>query len=169
MKHGLLPAVLAALLLAACQYESPLGAARDISIDFAVLGLWEAIGDEGKAPKKNDRLMILKFSDSEYLLHYPVGNDGLYYRAYPIEIGAISCVQLQVIGTKDGPPKADEKKLFHVVSYQLADGELAIKKLNADLVNEGLKTRTELVQSFLEHKDDEKLFTDPNRFRRSAE
>ncbi len=169
MKHALLSPVLAALLLAACQYESPLGAARDISIDTAVLGLWEAIGDEGKAPKKNDRLMILKFSDSEYLLHYPVGNDGLYYRAYPIEIGAISCVQLQVIGTKDGAPKADEKKLFHVVSYQLADGELAIKKLNPELVHEGLKTRAELMQSFLEHQDDERLFTDPDRFRRSAE
>ena len=103
------------------------------------------------------------------MIHYPVGKDGLYYRGYPIRIGAISCVQLQVIGTKDGPPQEDEKKLFHLVSYQLADGKLVIKKLNAELVDDELKTRAGLVKSFLGHKDDEKLFINPDSFRRIAE
>ena len=169
MKHALLPSVLAVLLLAGCQYEFPLSAEHNISIASAVLGLWEPIADEGKGTKQNERLMILKFPDFEYLIHYPVGKDGLYYRGYPIRIGDIPCVQLQVIGTKDGPPQEDEKKLFHVVSYQLADGKLVIKNLNAELVDDELKTRAGLVKSFLGHKDDEKLFINPDSFRRIAE
>ncbi|MEC7842111.1 MAG: hypothetical protein VX911_04440 [Candidatus Latescibacterota bacterium] len=169
MKHALLHSVLAVLLLAGCQYEFPLSAEHTISIAPAVLGLWEPIADEGKGTKQNERLVILRFSDFEYLIHYPVGKVGLYYRGYPIRIGDIPCVQLQVIGTKDGPPQEDEKKLFHVVSYQLADGKLVIKNLNAELVDDKLKTKAGLVKSFLDHKDDENLFTNPDSFRRIAE
>jgi hypothetical protein len=165
-KHALMLSVLAALLLAGCQYESPLTKEHSISVGSAVLGLWEPIPDEGEEPKQNARMMILKYSSTEYLIHYPVGKDGLYYRGYPIKIGGISCVQLQVIGTDDGPLEEDEKELFHVVSYQLTDGKLAINTLNTDLVDDDLKTTEAMVKSFLNHKDNKKLFTNPGRFRR---
>jgi hypothetical protein len=51
-----------------------------IAVDSSVLGLWEVIPD-----------------------------DGIYYRAYPIKIGGVSCVQLQAIGTKAGPPDKKRK------------------------------------------------------------
>ena len=159
----------AALLLAGCEYESPLTKEHNIAIDSAVLGLWEAIPDEGEDPKKNERMIILKYSDTEYLLHYPVGDDGLYFRSYPIKMGGVSCVQLQVIGTKAGPPEKDEKNLFHVVSYQLASDELEIKILNSGLVDDDLKTTEALTQSFLKHKGNKKLFINPGRFRRIEE
>ncbi len=159
----------AALLLAGCEYESPLTKEHNIAIDSAVLGLWEAIPDEGEEPKKNERMMILKYSDTEYLLHHPVEDDGLYFRSYPIKIGGVSCVQLQVIGTKAGPPEKDEKNLFHVVSYRLASDELEIKTLNTGLVDDDLKTTEALTQSFLKHKGNKKLFINPGRFRRIEE
>lgn len=166
MKHLMAFLSVAVLLLAGCEYESPLTKEHSIAIDSAVLGLWEPIPDEEEEPKQEERMMILKYSDTEYLLHYPAGKGGLYYRCYPIKIGGVSCVQLQVIGTGDGPPKKDEKDLFHVVSYQLANAELEIALLNTDLVDDGLKTTEALRQSFLKHKGNKELFTNPGRFKR---
>ncbi len=154
--------VLLALLLIGCEYDSPLTKEHSVSVDSAVLGLWEEIHDEGGEP---ERMMILKYSTTEYLIHYPVGKDGFYYRGYPIKIGGISCVQLQIIGTKDGPLKG-EKEAFLVVSYQLTDGKLEIKILNTDLVDDDLKTTEALVQEFLNHKDNKDLFINPGRFKR---
>ena len=166
MKCKLALLTVAVLLITGCEYESPLTKKHNIAIDSAVLGLWEAIPDEGEEPKKNERMMILKYSDTEYLLHYPVGDDGLYFRSYPIKIGGVSCVQLQVIGTKAGPPEKDEKDLFHVVSHRLAGAGLEIKILNTELVEDDLKTTDALTQSFLKHEGNKKLFINPGRFRR---
>jgi len=70
MKHAVMLPVLAALLFAGCVYESPLTEENKISVDAAVLGLWEEVKDG------DGRMMILKYSDTEYLIHYPVGKDG---------------------------------------------------------------------------------------------
>jgi hypothetical protein len=163
-----LPA-LAALLLAGCVYEAPLVVEHKIAIDPAVLGLWEEIPDTGQTPGPDHRMMILKFSDTEYLVHYPTGSDGIYYRAYPVKIGGLSCVQLQVLGTKDGPPRKDQNTPFHAASYRLADGKLEIKTLNKDLVDEKLKTTKDLAAAFLARKDDAALFTNPGSFRKIKE
>ena len=155
------------LLVAGCVYESPFTTEHNIAIDSAVLGLWEELKpDKGVEPKEDEQMMILKYSDTEYLIHYPTGKDGIYYRGYPIKIGGISCVQLQIIGTDDGPPKKDETELFHVVSYQLTDGQLEIKTLDTDLVNDDLKTTEELHKAFLKHKENKDLFKDPGVFRK---
>ena len=130
MKCKLTLLAVAALLISGCEYESPLTKEHNIAVDPAVLGLWEAIPDEGKEPDQDERMMILKYSNTEYMIHYPVKDDGIYFRAYPVKIGDVSCVQLQAIGTGDGPPEKDEKSLFHVASYRLTGAELEIKILN---------------------------------------
>ena len=127
MKCKLALLTIAVLLITGCEYESPLTKEHNIALDSAVLGLWAVIPDNGEEPKPNDRMMILKYSGTEYLIHYPVGKDGVYFRGYPIKIGGVSCVQLQAIGTDDGPPEKDEKDLFHVVSHRLAGAELESK------------------------------------------
>ena len=166
MKYMMLFAIVG-FLVAGCEYESPLTTEHNIAIDSAVLGLWEELKpDEGVEPKEDEQMMILKYSDTEYLIHYPTGKNGIYYRGYPIKIGGISCVQLQIIGTDDGPPKKDETELFHVVSYQLTDGQLEIKTLDTDLVNDDLKTTEELHKAFLKHKENKDLFKDPGVFRK---
>lgn len=167
MKHMMMPLVTAIFLLAGCVFESPLTTEHIISIDQAVLGIWEPIPDDEKKAIQNERMMILKYSDTEYLIHYPPGgNDELYYRGYPIKIGDVQCVQLQIIGTADGPPANDVKDLFHIVSYQVTDDSLEIKTLNTELVSDELKTIGELRQAFLKHKNSKNLFIDPGVFRK---
>lgn len=158
--------IAAVLFLAGCKYETLLTKEHAIAVDLSVLGLWEPQPDGREGPGANERMMILKYSDTEYLIHYPPGgNDEAYYRGYPIQIGGISCVQLQVIGTEDGMPKRDIKDLFHVVSYELKKGILEIRMLNTDLVGSNLKTSEALAQAFLNHKDNKDLFTNSVRFK----
>lgn len=166
MKHVTALLGAAVLLLAGCEYESPLTKDHTLAIDPAILGLWAPLPESGDASNPDERMMILKYSDTEYLIHYPTGKDGIYYRGYPIQIGGIACVQLQVLGTAKGPLEKDESKLYHVASYQLQDGQLQIKTLNTDLVDNKLKTTDELVQAFLAQKDNAELFTDPGLFQR---
>jgi len=164
-RHTILPALLA-LLLGGCVYKAPLVTEHNIRIDPAVLGLWELIPDTGEDAKQDERMIVLKFSDTEYLIHYPIGADGIYFRGYPIKLGNIACIQLKAIGTVDGTIGEDEKELFHVVSYKLTDGELKVETLNTKLIDPHLETQDELVKSFLKHENDNDLFTEPGRFRR---
>lgn len=161
--------IMAALFLAGCEYEAPLTEEHSIAVDPAVLGLWEPAPDEGDDPAEDEQLMVLKYSDTEYLIHYPVGKDGTYYRGYPIRIGGILCVQLRIIGTEDGPSEKDEKRLFHVASYQWIDDKLEIKVLNTDLVSDDLKTTEELREAFLNNKENKELFVDPGLFRKISQ
>ena len=156
----------AVLLFCGCEYETPLTEEHSIAVDSSVLGLWEVIPDKGKEKEQNKRMMILKYSDTEYMIHYPVQKDSLYFRAYPVKFGDVSCVQLQTIGTSEGPPDKEEKNLYHVASYRLENAELEIKLLNAELVDDDLKTTEALTRSFLKHKENKKLFINPGRFRR---
>ena len=154
-------------LFAGCEYIAPLTDEHSIAVDSSVLGLWELIPEEGKETKQDERMMILKYSETEYLIHYPAGEGGLYYRAYPIKIKDVSCVQLQVIGSEDGLPEKDETELFHVASYRLVDGRLEIKTLNTDLVKDDLKTTNALREAFIKHKDNKDLFKYPEVFKKA--
>ena len=166
MKKFAVYPVVGVLVLSGCIYEAPITEEHSISIDQSVLGLWELVPEKGEQPDPNERMMILKYAATEYLIHYPVGKDGMYLRAYPVRIGGIPCVQLQLIGTEEGNLDKNDKKLFHVASYQLSDGELVIKTLNTDLVRDGLKDSEALKKAFLKHKDAKDLFRDPGRFRK---
>ena len=169
MKYTVMLTFLVVLLFTSCEYESPLTKEHKISVDTAVVGLWEPIPEKGEQPNQNERTMILQYSDTEYLIHYPVGKNGGYYRGYPIKIADVPCVQMQVIGTDKGPLEADMKELFHVVSYQVIHGKLEIKILNTNLVDDDLKTMEELVESFTKHRDNINLFINPGIFRRVEE
>jgi hypothetical protein len=112
--------------------------------------------------------MILKYSDTEYLIHYIASADARYYRGYPIEIGGVACVQLQVIGTPKGMPDKGTKP-FIPVSYSLIEGQLEVRLPNTDLIDTDLQDSAALRQAFLAHKDEPQLFRDPVRFRRLAQ
>ena len=143
----------AVLLFTGCDYEVPLTKEHNSAVDPALLGLWVAIPDEGAVAAEDERMLILRYSDTEYLIHYPIGGaDETYYRCYPIKIGGVSCVQIEAIGTNEG----------HVA-------ELEIKLLNNDLVDGDLETTEALKQTFLKHTRNTELFNDPGRFRRAEE
>ena len=154
------------LIMTGYGYEAPLTEEHSISVDQSVLGLWEPIPDEGEQLDPNDRMIILKYSATEYLIHHPTGKDGMYFRGYPIKIGGVSCVQIQVIGTAKGNLDRHEKELFHVVSFRLLDRKLEIKMLNTELVDDDLKDSDKLKKAFLKHKDNKDLFEGLGKLRR---
>lgn len=166
MRYVVALLIMTVLFFAGCIYEKPLVKEHATPVDSSVLGLWVPQPNAGEAAGADERMIILKFSDTEYLIHYPPGGkDEAYYRGYTIRIGGISCVQLEVVGNGDGVPDKDVKDLFAVISYALKNGILEIRRLNTDLVSDDLKTTEALVKSFLNHKDNKDLFTDPVRFR----
>ncbi len=68
----------AVLFLCGCGYETPLTEKHTTPIDPAVLCLWETVLEDRNEEK--ERMMILKFSSTEYIIHYPVGENAMYFR-----------------------------------------------------------------------------------------
>jgi hypothetical protein len=168
-KYILMLLVSVVLSCAGCIYEAPLTDEHAIAVDSSVLGLWEYVPAENEKPDAPERMMVLQYSDTEYLIHYPTGKGGMYFRGYPIRIGEVSCVQLQLIGSDEGPVDEGEKELFHVASYRLDAGELMVRTLNTELVAEDLKDSEALRAAFFRHQGDGALFADPGRFRKIQE
>ncbi|CAN5319874.1 hypothetical protein BH23VER1_BH23VER1_31650 [soil metagenome] len=152
-----------ALLLSNCKFEAPLVAEDSVPIDPKVLGLWELIPDEGDDP---ERMMVLPFSRTEYLIHYPIGERAFYFRGYPIEVGGISCVQIRAVGTVEGPLDADETALYDVVTYQLQGDKLTVRTLNTDVVRQDLADPASLQRAFLENAENPNLFAAPGMFKK---
>ena len=166
MKYKILFLITLALaVFAGCEYESPLTYEHNIPVDSSVLGLWETIPDKNETPGSGEKMLVLKYSDTEYLVHYPIGDEAFYFRGYPVKIGDISCVQIQLIGDTNGDIKKEERK-YQVVSYVLSNGELEIKTLNTDLVDKNLKESNNLRKAFVKNSGNMKLFQNPVRFMR---
>jgi hypothetical protein len=169
MKYAAGFAIVATLVIAGCGgYQVPLTEEHNILIDQSILGLWEEVPHGDKPPDPDERMLILKYTDTEYLVHYPAGKDGMYFRGYPIKVEGVSCVQVQLIGAADGDIKKEDRK-YHVISYKLSNGELEIRTLNTDLVDKNLQDSAGLRQAFLKYKDNKALFTNPGKFRRVKE
>ena len=154
-------------MIAGCEYETSLTDEHKIPVSKAVFGLWEAVPEKDGGSDPKERLMVLKYTDTEYLVHYPTGSEGFYFRGYPIRIGGVSCVQIRLIGDSNGDIKPGERK-YQVVSYKFINDELEIKMLNTDLVDKNIKDRNKLKTAFLKNKNKEELFINPVRFRKAV-
>jgi len=153
------------LLIAGCEYQSPLTEEHGIPVDPAVLGVWEEVPDKTDPATSPDRMLVLKFSDTEYLIEYPTGTKALYFRGYPVRIADIDCVQVQLIGTADGAA-VKASNTYHVVTYAMGEGELEMKLLNTKLVSGDLNDSAALRQAFMGNKGNKDLFRNPGRFRK---
>lgn len=158
--------IAAVLCFAGCKYEAPLIQEHSIPVDAAVLGLWQPVPDGSGSPASSENMMVLQYSETEYCIHYSAKEEPMYFRGYPIRIGDVYCVQLQLIGINNEPADRQGKDLFHVVSYELVHGELVIRTLNSDVVDDSLKDTGSLVNAFLKHKNSRNLFVDPCRFKK---
>jgi hypothetical protein len=158
--------VAVSLSIAGCKYESPLTNEHTIPIDLSVLGIWQAVPDKGEEVDESHQMIVLQYSETEYLVHISPAKDGIYFRGYRIKIGDISCVQLQEIGTDDGPIANSEKSRFDVATYQIIDNELEVKTLNTDLVSESLTNPEALKAAFTMNLDNQNLFVHPVKYMR---
>lgn len=161
--------VVAIAFLAGCQYEAPLTTEHNIPVDASLLGNWALLPDQGVTPSTHERIIALRSSETEYLFHYLVGDSGVYFRGYAIKIDDVDCLQLQVLGSEEGPVGKKDKDLFQVVSYRISDNEVELRILNADLVSKDLRETESLRSAFLQHKEDKELFINPGRFRKVIE
>ncbi len=154
-----------------CDYLVPLTDKHTISVDEAVLGLWEEIPANEEEATPQNRMLILKYTNTEYLIFYPMKGDdfvdGMFFRGYAMNIDGVPCVQVQLIGTTKGVIDEEDRK-YQVISYKRDQDKLAVRVLNTDLVDPELTDSAELRKAFLEHKDNAELFRDPGMFRRVA-
>jgi hypothetical protein len=127
-----------------------------IQIDPAVLGVWQ--DEDGES------MLLLKYSDTEYLIEYPTGAKAVFYRGYPVKVGDLSCVQIQELGTADGPEENAEP--YDVMSYRFVKDDLEVRSLNSDVVSKDAKSSDELRESILKNKANPELFHEPGIFKK---
>jgi len=160
--RAVLPAAVGlGLLLAACTYDAPLETNHAIPIEPAVLGVWQATDDESEGAPA--RMVVLPFSPTEYLIHYPTAaDDSMYFRGYAIEIAGIPCVQLELLGSHKGRETGKER--HQVARYSLTGDRLEIRTLNADIVSSGLSGSAALREAFEKNASSPDLFQSPGVF-----
>ena len=152
------------LLLSACKYKTPITTEHDIPVDQHVLGSWKIVPAENQDNQSG--ILIFRFSDTEYSVHYHEDGGNLYFRAYAINIDGVAAVQLEFIGSDDGPAGEDATERFHVISYQLENDQLKISTLNTELVDDKLDDSESLRKALIKHKENPDLFNEPGFFKR---
>lgn len=168
MNRVTLALITAMLVGAGCDYDVPLAEKQDIAIDPAVLGLWEQIPEKNETASPDDRMLVLKYTDTEYLIHYPTGKNGMFFRGYPVKVDGVTGIQIQLIGTNDNNADNKDRK-YQVVSYRLSTDGLEIRTLNPELVDKNLKDSSKLREAFIKNKDSKNLFREPGKFKKMAE
>jgi hypothetical protein len=153
------------VLLSGCVYKAPVTTNHTIPVNPAVLGMWQAVPEPGKDIDADERMLVLKYSDTEYMVRYPSGKDAMFFRGYPIKVGNLQCVQIQLLGEKDQPVN-DEDRKYQVVAYKLADGVLELRTLNADLISDRLATSADLLKAIKANIANSDLFKDPGKFKK---
>jgi hypothetical protein len=166
MKSQILLFLLGVSLLAACVYDVPFTTDHVISIDEAILGVWESVPPENEDPVQT---RIFRYSETEYLVHYLEDDWDIYFRAYPINIGGVSAIQLEVLGDKDEAVEKDAAERYMIATYRLQDNKLEVRTLNSDLVSPDVKDSELLRAAFLEHQENPELFNDPGLFKRAED
>lgn len=156
----LLIATASILLLNSCIFESPFEAAAKIPVDARLLGRWEEITE--KAP---NRMLVLQHSANEYLVQYPTNDDGMFFRAYPIDLDGSTFIQVQLIGSAEGPVKVADRK-YHLFKITAKDDSLEMRSINPDVLGTKTGDSAALKAAFLKHKNNPKLFDDPGVFKR---
>ena len=166
MKHPFLLAFLAIFLAAGCVHQTPLSTEHTIAIDPQLVGLWEKIPAEAKGDPDEDRMVVLAWSETEYLAQHPMGEKGEFYRVYLVEIGGRTVIQAQSVGNSVGRQFPPDRMVYPVLSYEIVEGILIISSLNPEIVDEEITDSAALREEFLKNKDKPGLFNPPSHFRR---
>lgn len=171
-KHGL-NLVFILFVLTACNYNAPLVGEASLPIDQALLGTWELIPEDVAGQRSHVRIVVGQESANMYAIEYFPGESDytdvdtvVYFKGWPAEFGGITFVQLEVTGTNEGPVSAEDTDLFSVFSCTLANGELTVRSLNTNMVNEDLADTAALRAAFTANRDDPDLFEEPGQFRK---
>jgi hypothetical protein len=160
MKTHKILALTLLLTLTACQYLVPLSAEHNINVDTELLGHWSMLPDKSDPAASLDSMTVLQFSDTEYLINYISEGSAMAFRAYLIEAGNQTLLQLEYLGTDEGPPREGGKDhRFIVVKFVLQQGQLEVKTLNTELVSRDLRDSEAMMKAYLANLDNPDLFS----------
>lgn len=166
MKHSICLLSMAIILTTGCVHEAPLTTEHTIAIDPALLGLWEQIPGEAKGDLEEDRMVIMRWSDTEYLVQVPLGAEGDFFRAYPVQVGGHSLIQAEYVGNYGRGLYPPDQTFFPIISHEMIEGILIFSILNPEVVDDQTVDSELLREAFLENKDRQDLFTPPVHYRR---
>jgi hypothetical protein len=169
MKKYFLPLAAAIILTAGCVHHTPLSTEHTIAIDYDLLGLWEAVPGEAKGDPTEDMMLILPWSETEYVAQFPRGEKGDFYRAYPVEIGGRLLIQAQSLGSSWGDLHEGDRVVYPILEYRIVEGILMISTLNIKVVDEHLGSSEALSEAILANLNRNDLFEAPAHFRRSGQ
>jgi hypothetical protein len=110
-------------------------------------------------------MLVLQHSANEYLVEYPTGKEAMYFRSFAVELSGSKYIQIQLIGTAKGPAKPEDRK-YHLLKTSVNGNTITIQTVNPDIIGKNLADPAQMKAAFNEHKDDPKLFNDPQKFRR---
>ena len=159
--------ILAALLLiAGCEYKEPLSEKQNIPIDETLIGQWDALPENTDTSPVKDSIVVLKLSSTEYLIHYYTGSGSMYFRAYPLKIGSVECLQLHLLGYQDGKLARDDAP-FQVAKYTFSGDVVEIRMMNTSVISPKLGSNAAIRDAFIKNQANDTLFRDPGKFRRS--
>ncbi len=165
MKHRTAITLLSLLLLMACQYSVPLSIDHSIAIDPSLLGNWKMLAEEDDPGASLDSITVLPFSNTEYLLHYVGEGSGMFFRAYLIEPGGDRLLQLELLGSDEGPlTENDDAHRYIVARYSLEGTTLTVSTMNTELVSRDINSTGALLKAYLENRVNPGLFANPARF-----
>lgn len=139
MKAKILACLIALLALSSCRFEYPFFVHSGIPIDRSILGTWQLTNKEGLTnPNTKERYIVLPYSKTEYLILSGAGGReaSAYYRGYPIPLEDHNAVQLEFIGTSDGPIETKNNDRYALISYEFKDGLLEIYMLDPTLIQQ---------------------------------
>ncbi len=166
MKTLSLVLVMAVILTAGCVHQAPLTTEHSIAIDPEILGLWERVPGESKGDPTEDRMVILKWSDTEYVAQSPMGEKGDFYRAYPMEIGGRQLIQAVSLGSSGGDVYEGARVDYPILTYRIVEGILIISTLNPKVIDDNITDTDVLREVFLANINRQDLFEPPAHFRR---
>ena len=166
MKKYLMPIVVAIILTACCVHQAPITTEHAIAIDWDLLGLWEAVPGEAKDDPTEDQMLILKWSETEYLAQFPRGEKGDFYRAYPVEIDGRLLLQAQSLGSDWGDIHEGDRVVYPILTYRIVEGILMISTLNTQVVDDKITDGDALREAIIANINRQDLFEPPTHFRR---
>ena len=159
----LLTAVVSLICLNSCVFEAPFDAEAKIATEPKLLGRWENVTKQtAGAP---ERMLVLQHSANEYIVQYPAGDKAMFFRAYAVELEGSRYIQIQLLGTAEGPVKPEERK-YHLLKVSVAGDSLEMRTIDPEVLGNDHRDSSQLKAVFAKLKDDPKLFDEPVKFTR---
>lgn len=131
---------------------------QGLKADTKLLGAWRKRSDTGE----ENTLRVLPFSEKEQLIVWIDScnpRDNAFYRAYPVCIKGVHCLQLQILPDSS----------YTLLQYEIHDSELRYSILNETLVPDTTSSVKSMKRQFKRHIHNSELFLPLDTLRRVDE